>query len=155
MSSLVLSDVAYAFPDHTPLFTGLDLTVGPGLTALIGRNGVGKSTLLRLAAAELRPSAGSITVDGEPARPPAVAYLPQLLADAPAGRTLADLALGRDTDLTHLPWVDRRIRTWEPEPLRWLGVRAMYALYRTADRREATLPTTSRLAQLGNRLTGR
>ena len=72
-----------------------------------------------------------------------------------AGRTLADLALGRDTDLTHLPWVDRRIRTWEPEPLRWLGVRAMYALYRTADRREATLPTTSRLAQLGNRLTGR
>lgn len=90
MSSLVLSDVAYAFPDHTPLFTGLDLTVGPGLTALIGRNGVGKSTLLRLAAAELRPSAGSITVDGEPARPPAVAYLPQLLADAPAGRTLAD-----------------------------------------------------------------
>ncbi|MDV8001566.1 ATP-binding cassette domain-containing protein [Rhodococcus sp. IEGM 1408] len=90
MSSLVLSDVAYAFPDHTPLFTELNLTVGPGLTALIGRNGAGKSTLLRLAAAELRPSGGSITVGGEPARPPAVAYLPQLLADAPAGRTLAD-----------------------------------------------------------------
>ena len=72
-----------------------------------------------------------------------------------AGRTLADLVLRRDTDLTHLPWVDRQIRKWEPEPLRWLGVRAMYSLYRTADRRERSLPTTSRLAQLGNRLTGR
>jgi glycine/D-amino acid oxidase-like deaminating enzyme len=72
-----------------------------------------------------------------------------------AGRTLADLVLRRDTDLTHLPWVGRRIRTWEPEPLRWLGVRAMYSLYRAADRREQHLPSTSRLAQLGNRLTGR
>jgi glycine/D-amino acid oxidase-like deaminating enzyme len=72
-----------------------------------------------------------------------------------AGRTLADLVLERDTDLTHLPWVGRRIRKWEPEPLRWLGVRAMYALYREADRRERTRPTTSGLARLGNRLTGR
>ena len=39
-----------------------------------------------------------------------------------AGRTLADLVLGRETDLVHLPWVNRRVRPWEPEPLRWLGV---------------------------------
>ncbi|MDX2356088.1 ATP-binding cassette domain-containing protein [Dietzia sp. PP-33] len=90
MSSLVLSDVAYAFPDDTPLFTGLDLTVGPGLTSLVGRNGAGKSTLLRLSAGELTPSHGAISVDAEPARPPSVAYLPQQLADAPAARTLAD-----------------------------------------------------------------
>ena len=38
-----------------------------------------------------------------------------------AGRTLADLALGRDTDLVHLPWVNRRVKDWEPEPIRWLG----------------------------------
>ncbi len=73
-----------------------------------------------------------------------------------AGRTLADLATGRDTDLTHLPWVDRRIRRWEPEPFRWLGVRAMYGLYREADRREDRgLDRPSRLARLGNALTGR
>ncbi|MFC5676408.1 NAD(P)/FAD-dependent oxidoreductase [Aeromicrobium endophyticum] len=73
-----------------------------------------------------------------------------------AGRTLADLALARDTDLTHLPWVDRRVRRWEPEPLRWLGVRAMYGLYREADRREGRgLARPSRLARLGDRLTGR
>jgi glycine/D-amino acid oxidase-like deaminating enzyme len=39
-----------------------------------------------------------------------------------AGRTLADLITGRDSELTRLPWVDHRSKRWEPEPLRWLGV---------------------------------
>ena len=73
-----------------------------------------------------------------------------------AGRTLADLAMGRETDLTALPWVNRRVRKWEPEPLRWLGVTGMYALLNTADKREARLQgPPSRLARLGNWLTGR
>ena len=55
-----------------------------------------------------------------------------------AARTLADLVLKRDTDLTRLPWVDHHPGTWEPEPLRWLGVRGLYAAYRLADRHEAT-----------------
>src|SRR5690606_28570836 len=49
-----------------------------------------------------------------------------------AGRTLADLVLGRDTDLVRLPWVGHRARRWEPEPLRWLAVNAIYAAYGTA-----------------------
>ena len=74
-----------------------------------------------------------------------------------AGRTLADLALGRDTDLVHLPWVDRKVRKWEPEPLRWLGVRGMYRLLNAADTREARSQSaqTSRLARFGNWITGR
>jgi glycine/D-amino acid oxidase-like deaminating enzyme len=72
-----------------------------------------------------------------------------------AGRTLADLATGRDSDLTRLPWVNREVRKWEHEPLRWLGVRGMYALYAAADRAEAGGGPPSRLAGLGNRLTGR
>jgi glycine/D-amino acid oxidase-like deaminating enzyme len=73
-----------------------------------------------------------------------------------AGRTLADLAAGRDTELTRLPWVNRPVRRWEPEPLRWLGVRAMYGLYREADRREGRgLSRPSRLARIGDVLTGR
>ncbi|AEV83370.1 FAD-dependent oxidoreductase [Actinoplanes sp. SE50] len=39
-----------------------------------------------------------------------------------AGRTLTDLILGRDTELTALPWTGHRSRRWEPEPLRWLGI---------------------------------
>lgn len=74
-----------------------------------------------------------------------------------AGRTLADLALGLDTDLVHLPWVNRKVRPWEPEPLRWLAVRGMYRLLNAADRREdQTLAgQTSRLARFGNWITGR
>lgn len=73
-----------------------------------------------------------------------------------AGRTLADLVLRRQTELTRLPWVGRRVRRWEPEPLRWLGVQSMYALYRTADRREANgLGHTSRIARVANAITGR
>jgi glycine/D-amino acid oxidase-like deaminating enzyme len=53
-----------------------------------------------------------------------------------AGRTLADLILGHDTELTRLPWVGRPGRAWEPEPLRWAGVRGVYALYGAADRAE-------------------
>jgi len=73
-----------------------------------------------------------------------------------AGRTLADLVTGRDSDLVHLPWVNRRVRPWEPEPLRWLGVHGMYGLLNAADRRESRPGAgPSRLAALGNRLTGR
>ena len=39
-----------------------------------------------------------------------------------AGRTLRDLVLRRDTELTRLPWVGHHSPAWEPEPLRWLGV---------------------------------
>lgn len=73
-----------------------------------------------------------------------------------AGQTLADLALGRDTALTRLPWVNRKVRTWEFEPLRWLGVHLMYALLRIGDAREARLGIgPSRFAAFGNWLTGR
>ncbi|WP_068303056.1 FAD-binding oxidoreductase [Pararhodobacter sp. CCB-MM2] len=72
-----------------------------------------------------------------------------------AGRTLADLALGKRTPLTGLPWVNRRVSQWEPEPFRWLGVRAMYKLFAMADRSEAAGGPPSRLAAIGNRLTGR
>ena len=39
--------------------------VGPGVTGLLGPNGAGKSTLLKLALGMLRPSLGSIRLDGE------------------------------------------------------------------------------------------
>jgi glycine/D-amino acid oxidase-like deaminating enzyme len=41
-----------------------------------------------------------------------------------AGRTIAELICDQETERTRLPWVGHRSRDWEPEPLRWLGVRA-------------------------------
>jgi glycine/D-amino acid oxidase-like deaminating enzyme len=74
-----------------------------------------------------------------------------------AGRTLADLVLQRDSDLVSLPWVGRRVRRWEPEPLRWLGVRGLYAAYRLADRQERRSGSarTSPIALLADRVSGR
>ena len=72
-----------------------------------------------------------------------------------SGRTLADLVLGQDSELTRLPWVNRKVRPWEPEPFRWLGVHSMYQLYRIADNREAAgLGHTSKLAALADSITG-
>jgi len=73
-----------------------------------------------------------------------------------AGRTLADLVLKRSTPLTELPWVGHRSRAWEPEPLRWLGVRGMYTAYKVADRHEqAGRPATSPVAVVADRIARR
>ena len=73
-----------------------------------------------------------------------------------AGRTLADLVLRRDSALTRLPWVGHRSRAWEPEPLRWLGVRGLYRAYGWADRlEERGGARTSLVASMADRITGK
>ena len=71
-----------------------------------------------------------------------------------AGRTLADLITGRDTELTRLPWVGHRSRRWEPEPLRFLGVNAGLWTMKLADRSEARRGRPSRLAGAMGQLLG-
>ncbi|MFJ9541650.1 NAD(P)/FAD-dependent oxidoreductase [Streptomyces sp. NPDC101225] len=79
-----------------------------------------------------------------------------------AARTLTDLVRldsgqGGRTDLTALPWVGHKVRKWEPEPLRWLGVHGMYATYRAADQRERRTHSarSSKLARFADRVAGR
>jgi len=62
-----------------------------------------------------------------------------------AGRTLADLICGNDSDLTHLPWVQHRSRPWEPEPLRWLGVNTARWLAASTDAGEQRSGRPARL----------
>jgi glycine/D-amino acid oxidase-like deaminating enzyme len=73
-----------------------------------------------------------------------------------AGRTLADLVRGVPSPLTMLPWVGHRSPRWEPEPARWIGVRGLYTLYRTADRLESASGSerTSPLARVGDLISG-
>lgn len=66
-----ISHLVYSWPDGTPVFDGLSLTLGPARTGLVAGNGAGKSTLLKLLAGELRPLAGQVAVDG------VIGYLPQ------------------------------------------------------------------------------
>ncbi|MGH8987323.1 MAG: NAD(P)/FAD-dependent oxidoreductase, partial [Acidimicrobiales bacterium] len=63
-----------------------------------------------------------------------------------AGRTLADLVTGRDSDLVTLPWVGHRWPRWEPEPLRWLGINVGLRGMQLADRGERRRDRPSWLA---------
>jgi len=56
------------------VFLGLDLRLAPGLTWLRGRNGRGKTTLLKLLGGALVPASGGIRVDGLDSRRDALAY---------------------------------------------------------------------------------
>jgi glycine/D-amino acid oxidase-like deaminating enzyme len=71
-----------------------------------------------------------------------------------AGRTLADLITGRDSEIVRLPWVGHRSRRWEPEPLRWIGVNGALRLALWADRSEERSGRPSRAAAALGRLIG-
>ncbi|MPY47419.1 ABC-F family ATP-binding cassette domain-containing protein [Streptomyces acidicola] len=72
-AAIVCSNVSFTWPDDTPVFQDLSLTVSTGRTGLVAPNGSGKSTLLKLIAGELRPGAGSVSVVGT------LGHLPQSL----------------------------------------------------------------------------
>jgi ABC-2 type transport system ATP-binding protein len=81
--SLELRDVSFGYEPGRPVLQHLDLSVGPGLTLLLGPNGCGKSTLLKLAAGVEPPDSGTILVAGrdlgreEAAARRALAYVPE------------------------------------------------------------------------------
>lgn len=58
--------VAYAYPAaEEPVFRGIDVQATAGsMLAILGNNGAGKSTLLNVLAGIVRPSEGSVRVDG-------------------------------------------------------------------------------------------
>ena len=70
---LILQDVTYKHPNQDVLFSGLDITINShDKIALVGNNGTGKSTLLRIIAGEFSVSSGNIRRDTIPY------YIPQL-----------------------------------------------------------------------------
>ena len=83
-ATVTLSNVSWATPDGRELFSDLDLTFGAERAGLVGRNGVGKTTLLKIIAGELQPRSGAVAVNGR------VAVLRQLVQIAP-DETIASL----------------------------------------------------------------
>ena len=63
-ASITLSQISWSAPDGRPLFSNLDLSFGSERTGLVGRNGVGKTTLLKLACGDIQPHSGTISVSG-------------------------------------------------------------------------------------------
>ncbi len=98
----------------------------------------------------------SVVADAGPGLAWAGGYVGEGVAAANlAGRTLRDLILGERSSLTALPWVGRRPRRWEPEPVRWSAIRGIYSLYRRSDRNEWRRDRPSRLGTMADALSGR
>ncbi|KQZ85928.1 ABC transporter [Microbacterium sp. Root166] len=104
LPSVLLDRVSFAWDDGTPALNDVSGAFGTGRTGLVGRNGTGKSTLLRLIAGELTPAAGHVTTSSD------VAYLPQRLT-LDVDRPVAEL-LGVFAPLTAL----RAIESGDDDP---------------------------------------
>lgn len=88
-NALVVRELAAGYGDRTVL-RGLDLAVAPGrITAIVGANACGKSTLLRTLSRLLSPAEGQVLLDGR-----SVHRIPA--RGSPAG------------------WVSCRSRRWRP-----------------------------------------
>jgi ATPase subunit of ABC transporter with duplicated ATPase domains len=85
MSALItLDQISLSTPDGRLLVEDLTLAFGREKTGLVGRNGVGKTTLIRCILGEVAPAAGAVSVQGR------VACFAQRLA-LPPDATLADV----------------------------------------------------------------
>ncbi|WP_025112453.1 ABC-F family ATP-binding cassette domain-containing protein [Pseudomonas sp. H1h] len=78
-----LNQTAFQFANGEAIFNDLNLQFDHTHTAIVGRNGVGKSVLARLIAGRLQPTAGSVTCTV------VTAYVAQTLIAEP-GQTVAD-----------------------------------------------------------------
>lgn len=84
MPSITLSGLAWSTPEGHSVFAGLNLSFGRERVGLVGRNGIGKSTLLKLIMGELRPLAGTVMLNGT------LGVVRQAVQSAPH-ETIADL----------------------------------------------------------------
>ncbi|MBB5535626.1 ABC-F family ATP-binding cassette domain-containing protein [Rhizobium giardinii] len=84
MPSIVLSGLSWSKPDGDHILASPDLSFGPERTGLVGRNGVGKTTLLKIISGLLPPYAGSLSIEGN-------VVLVQQMLDADPHETIADL----------------------------------------------------------------
>lgn len=64
MPSISLSDLSWATPESRLVLDSLDLSFSRERVGLVGRNGVGKTTLLHLLCGDLQPTSGRLVVDG-------------------------------------------------------------------------------------------
>jgi ATPase subunit of ABC transporter with duplicated ATPase domains len=112
-SFVTLDGLSYKTPDGRTLFEDLNLAFGAERTGLVGRNGVGKTTLIRLMLGEIAPSSGAVAVRGR------VGALRQALAPPPGARvadvlgvaeplarlTRIEAGAGSETDFAEADWM--------------------------------------------------
>jgi ribose transport system ATP-binding protein len=131
VSVLECRDLTKVFPG-TRALDGVDLRIAPGeVVAILGENGAGKSTLLKILSGVHPPTAGEMTLDGEPFAPqsPAeaiaagIGMIHQEMSLLPGLSVAENVFLGR-LPLTRTGLVDRRaLRRQAVDHLRRVGLR--------------------------------
>ena len=101
---ITLDHISYAHPSQPPLFVNLSAVFSAPLTGLIGDNGCGKTTLMRLILGDLTPDSGSLAV------PERMAYLPQDLG-LDREQTLAELC-----GISEILWALQAVESGEYSP---------------------------------------
>ena len=81
MNVLECTNINKSYRKNHPVLTNLNLSVPAGrIVGLLGPNGCGKSTLIKMIAGILQPNSGEITVDGNPVGEKScalISYLPE------------------------------------------------------------------------------
>ena len=101
---ITLDHISYAHPSEPALFIDLSAVFSAPLTGLIGDNGCGKTTLMRLILGDLTPDSGSLAV------PERMAYLPQDLG-LDREQTLAELC-----GISEILWALQAVESGEYSP---------------------------------------
>lgn len=97
---ITFENVTFGYDRHRKIFSGLSLSFAEGhIHGLLGRNGIGKSTLLRLVCGMLAPDAGRISVDGLTPQQRSVELLSRLML-VPEELKLPEIPLRRFAALT-------------------------------------------------------
>jgi branched-chain amino acid transport system ATP-binding protein len=123
---------------RSPVLFDVNLQVAPGeIVGLLGRNGMGKTTLVRTVMGLIRPTAGSVSLAGQPlARLPTHTIAQRGVAWVPEGRQVfANLSVEEHLSSFARPG---------PEGAHWTPQRLMTLFPRLAERRQ----------HMGNQLSG-
>jgi iron complex transport system ATP-binding protein len=130
MIQLQARDVCFAYSPGAPVIHSVSLALERGsMGALIGPNGCGKSTMIRLLAGILKPSDGEVLLEGLPiagmdshARTRKMAYVPQSVSRAFPFTALEVVLTGRSPHLPRFAFEGRRDVEKALEALETAGV---------------------------------
>lgn len=88
MSGIVVSELEYGPPGGDQLFFDVSFRVAPGEhAAIVGANGVGKSTILRILAGQLEADGGEFSINGS------MLYMTQDVGMSQPGDTLREMLI--------------------------------------------------------------